>query len=192
MFLRHRERGREEAFQPGRDRHRFMRDSFGFGGRGHRHGGRSRLFDHGDLRLVLLRMIAEQPRHGYELIKTLEDQFGGAYSPSPGVVYPTLTMLEEFGFAEAVMDGTKRRFAATAEGRAHLEANKATLDAIEARIGALAADRGAVGPSPQIMRAIANLKMALRLRFAQGPIPEERLCAIAAAIDAAAAEVEKG
>ena len=60
---------------------------------GHRHGGRRRVFDHGDLRFILLRMIADKPAHGYDLIKTLEDRMGGGYSPSPGVIYPTLTML---------------------------------------------------------------------------------------------------
>ena len=70
-----------------------------WGGR-HRGGGRlGRVFGHGDLKLVLLALIAEQPRHGYQLIRTIEEMFGGAYSPSPGTVYPTLTLLEEMGYA---------------------------------------------------------------------------------------------
>ena len=91
------------------DRHtrRFAREDDdrddGRRGRRHRHhrGGRfglGRLFAHGDLRLVILHLIAEQPRHGYDIIKAIEDQVGGAYSPSAGVVYPTLTMLEELGY----------------------------------------------------------------------------------------------
>ena len=67
----------------------------------HGHGGRSglgRFFAHGDLRLVILHLIAEKPRHGYEIIKAIEEQVGGAYSPSPGVIYPTLTLLEEIGY----------------------------------------------------------------------------------------------
>ena len=79
---------------------------FGFGGGRfgghHRGGGRGgrlgRVFDHGDLRYVLLQLIAEKPRHGYELIKAIEEKFGGTYSPSPGSIYPTLTLLEELGY----------------------------------------------------------------------------------------------
>src|SRR5271163_2248802 len=67
----------------------------------HWRGGRGpeRPFEHGELRLVILALIAERPRHGYEIIKEIEDRFGGGYTPSPGVVYPTLTMLEELGHA---------------------------------------------------------------------------------------------
>ena len=157
----------------------------------HRHGGgRHRLFDHGDLRFILLSMIADKPAHGYDLIKALEDRMGGGYSPSPGVIYPTLTLLEEQGFASVTADGGKKLYQATAEGEAFLRANQASLGAIQARIGALAKERSAV-PAPQIIRAIENLKTALRLRLANGPIGEEQVRAIAAAIDAAAAEAER-
>jgi len=157
----------------------------------HRHGGgRHRLFDHGDLRFILLSMIADKPAHGYDLIKALEDRMGGGYSPSPGVIYPTLTLLEEQGFASVTAEGGKKLYHATAEGEAFLRANQASLDAIQARIGALAKERSAV-PAPQIIRAIENLKTALRLRLANGPIGEEQVRAIAAAIDAAAAEAER-
>ena len=94
-----------------RDQRRHARAGFGFGGRHGGHGGHvghvgrsgrlRRVFDHGDLRYVLLHLIAERPRHGYELIKAIEEQFGGMYSPSPGVIYPTLTLLEELGYARA-------------------------------------------------------------------------------------------
>ncbi len=157
----------------------------------HRHGGgRHRLFDHGDLRFILLSMIAEKPAHGYDLIKALEDRMGGGYSPSPGVIYPTLTLLEEQGFASVTADSGKKLYQATEEGVAFLRANQAGLDAIQARIDTLAQQRSAV-PAPQIVRAIENLKTALRLRVASGPIGEDRVRAIAAAIDAAAAEAER-
>src|SRR5690349_21776415 len=79
-----------------------------FGGRG---GGGGRMFGPGDLRLVLLSLIDEKPRHGYELIKELEQKFGGNYAPSPGSVYPTLTLLEELGHVQSTAtEGTKRRF----------------------------------------------------------------------------------
>ena len=151
---------------------------------------RRRLFDHGDLRFILLSMIAAKPAHGYDLIKALEDRMGGGYSPSPGVIYPTLTMLEEQGFAQVTAEDGKKLYQATAEGAAFLQANRASVDAIQARIDGIARERSVV-PDPRIIRAIENLKTALRLRLAGGPIPDERVRAIAAAIDAAAAEAEQ-
>ncbi len=174
---------------------RFVRDSLdtgdGFGGR-HRHhgGGRRRVFDHGDLRFILLSMIAAKPAHGYDLIKALEDRMGGGYSPSPGVIYPTLTMLEEQGYASVTAEDGKKLYRATTEGEAFLRANQASVDAIQARITTVARERSAV-PDPRIIRAIENLKTALRLRLASGPIPDDQIRAVAAAIDAAAAEAER-
>jgi DNA-binding PadR family transcriptional regulator len=79
------------------------------------------MFDGGELRLVLLKLIADETRHGYELIRAIEAMAGGAYAPSPGVVYPTLSMLDEMGLiAEQRSDDAKKRFAVTEEGRAHL------------------------------------------------------------------------
>lgn len=170
---------------------RFARDiGDRFGGRERHHGGRRRVFDHGDLRFILLSMIAAKPAHGYDLIKALEDRMGGGYSPSPGVIYPTLTMLEEQGFAQVAARDGKKLYHATAEGEAFLKANHAALDAIQARIDAVARERSVV-PDARIIRAIENLKTALRLRMAGGPISDERVQAIAAAIDAAAGEAER-
>jgi DNA-binding PadR family transcriptional regulator len=137
-------------------------------------------------------MIAVKPAHGYDLIKALEDRMGGGYSPSPGVIYPTLTLLEEQGFTSiADEDSGKKLYRATEDGKAFLKTNQATVDAIQARIDALARERSVV-PDVRIIRAIENLKTALRLRLAGGPIPDERSSTIAAAIDAAAAEAERG
>jgi DNA-binding PadR family transcriptional regulator len=161
-------------------------------GHTHRGGGRhalGRFFAHGDLRLVILHLIAEKPRHGYDIIKAIEDAVSGAYSPSPGVIYPTLTLLEELGYVTATPDGAKKLHAITDEGRAFLEANRAALDMLLERIGEAGAARG--GRTPEIMRAMENLKMALRLRVSRGPLTAEQVDAIAAAIDAAAARVEK-
>jgi DNA-binding PadR family transcriptional regulator len=178
---------------------RFARDPLEagerFGGR-HRHAGghygglRRRVFDHGDLRFILLSMIAARPAHGYDLIKALEERMGGGYSPSPGVIYPTLTMLEEQGFARVTAEDGKKLYQATEEGAAFLTANQASLHAIQARIDAVARERN-VTPDPRIIRAIENLKTALRLRLAGGPIADAQVRAIAAAIDAAAAEAER-
>jgi DNA-binding PadR family transcriptional regulator len=96
-----------------------------------------RMLAQGDLRLLALALIAEQPRHGYEIIKVLEDKTEGWYAPSPGVVYPTLTYLEEAGYVTAQADGAKRLYTITAEGSAHLEANRAFVDAVLERLEAV-------------------------------------------------------
>lgn len=179
--------------------HRCARGVFGRGGHGpdhehgrHHRGGRrsGRVFDHGDLRFVVLALIAEKPRHGYEIIKAIEESVGGSYSPSPGVIYPTLTMLEELGHATVTESGGKKLYAATAEGSAHLAANQATVDSVLARMKEINAAHGG-GPAPQIVRAIENLKLALRLRQSRGPLAEEQIRSIAAALDAAAVAIER-
>jgi DNA-binding PadR family transcriptional regulator len=165
----------------------------GRGEHGERHrGGRGvgRLLAHGDLRFLILHLIAEQPRHGYEIIKAIEESVAGVYSPSPGVVYPTLTMLEELGWARSTeTEGGRKRFEATDEGRAALEANRAILDAIQERLGeARAARRRDV--APEILQAMERLKRALMLRSALRPATEEEVEAIAQAINDAAKAVE--
>jgi DNA-binding PadR family transcriptional regulator len=99
-----------------------------FGGRG------PRMFDSGALRLVVLGLIAEAPRHGYDIIKALEVRFGGAYSPSPGAIYPMLQMLEEADLVTSATEGNKRLYSITEEGRAYLDENRAELDKINAQL----------------------------------------------------------
>jgi DNA-binding PadR family transcriptional regulator len=160
-------------------------------GASHLRGGRGRIFDQGELRVVMLRLIAEKPRHGYELIKEIEDRLGGAYSPSPGVIYPNLTLLEELGHAlVSASGGGKKLYAITPEGEAALAANKAAVDAIFARIAEINAAHGG-GPAPQIVRAMENVRLALRLRLARGPLSESEIDAIARALDGAAVTVER-
>src|ERR1041384_1351301 len=96
-----------------------------------------RMLAQGDLKLLALALIAEQPRHGYELIKLIEDKTRGAYSPSPGVVYPTLTFLEEAGYVTAESEGAKKRYTITDEGRAYLEENRDIADMVLARLAAI-------------------------------------------------------
>jgi DNA-binding PadR family transcriptional regulator len=87
------------------------------------------MFEGGELRLVFLKLIADQPRHGYELIKAIEEMTEGEYAPSPGVVYPTLTMLEDMGLiAEKKSKDSKKVCEATDEGRAHLEENSGEVE----------------------------------------------------------------
>ena len=160
---------------------------------GRRGGGRrrGRIFDHGDLRFVILQLIAEKPRHGYEINKAIENMLGGAYSPSPGVIYPTLTLLEELGYVTVTTgEGSKKLHTITPEGSAYLQANKASVDAIFGRMAQTRADHGG-GPAPQIVRASENRTLALRLRLSRGPLTEDQIRAIAAVLDAAAIEVER-
>jgi DNA-binding PadR family transcriptional regulator len=164
----------------------------GMGGRGFGRGGPrggGRFFDHGDLRLVVLKLIAEKPSHGYELIKAVETAAGGAYSPSPGVIYPTLTLLEELGYVAATdAGGGKKLYAITDEGQAFLEANAQPVNGLFARM-AEAASRSAAF-APQILRARENLKTALRLKLHAGALSAEQIAAVAKALDDAAAAIE--
>ncbi len=121
---------------------RDLGDFLGFFGAGRRGGpwGRGRragrMFDQGDLRLVVLHLLDEKPRHGYEIIKALEERSNGTYSPSPGAVYPTLTLLEEIGHARAVDEGNGRKiFEITDAGRAYLAQHRSTADDVFERIG---------------------------------------------------------
>jgi DNA-binding PadR family transcriptional regulator len=102
----------------------------------HWRGRTGRLFEQGDLKYVILRLLEEKPRHGYEIIKELEGRFGGSYVPSPGTVYPTLTMLEDMGFARAVPEGEggKKVYEITDEGRKYLAEHSTTVDDIFERI----------------------------------------------------------
>jgi DNA-binding PadR family transcriptional regulator len=154
-------------------------------------GGRERFFDNGHLRMVMLQLIADKPSYGYEIIKAIEERLSGGYAPSPGVVYPTLTLLEEEGLAMvASTDGNKKRYAATEEGKAYLKANQATLKAIFGRIQAAGKAFGR-GRSPQIKRAIMNLKFALKMRVERGNLSTEQLSKIAEALDAAARTIDE-
>lgn len=87
-----------------------------------------RMLASGDLRLVALYLIEQQPRHGYDLIKAVEDKTGGFYSPSPGIVYPALTFLEEAGYVTSTSEGNKKLYTITDEGRAHLASNRAAVE----------------------------------------------------------------
>ncbi|HTW53433.1 MAG TPA: PadR family transcriptional regulator [Stellaceae bacterium] len=171
-----------------------------FGGRfghGHHHGGGGlghrlgRFFDHGDLRYVLLGLIAESPRHGYELIKAIEEKFGGLYSPSPGVVYPTLTLLEELGYIRPQGDDSARKqFAVTQEGSEFLAANRAVVDQIFARMAEVTRTVGG-GPAPEIRRAMQNLEAALAIRLGRGPLSPGEVSAVTAILDRTAGEIER-
>ena len=173
----------------------YMRHGHGpFGGwrsRGGGFGGREgRMFDGGELRLVILALIAEKPRYGYEIIKELGERVGGDYSPSPGVVYPTLTMLEEMGLATASQDQQGRKlYALTKEGEKVLADNKAQIDAIFARFGD--ADDSRFAGVISVKRAMLNLRATLRLRLRGRAATPEQIQTIVDALDAAAKTIER-
>ena len=180
------------------ERARMMRGRYGqswegFGGPPHKGGrgwGRRRVLDHGDLRLLILKMIADKPSHGYEIIRAIEERFAETYSPSPGVIYPTLTMLEEQGFARIESsDGGKKLYGATEDGRRYLGDNAETLAKLEARLAELTEAVGG-GPAPQVLRAMMNLRLALRMRMGRG-LSGDQARAIAAALDTATQQIER-
>jgi DNA-binding PadR family transcriptional regulator len=142
MFgARHWDSPREGHWAGGRRWRRHFGGDFAGGGRHGMGGGEmmraGRMLAQGDLRLIALALIAEQPRYGYEIIKLLEDKTAGWYSPSPGIVYPTLTYLEEAGHVTVQAEGAKKLYTITDEGRAHLEENRAFVDALLERLAAI-------------------------------------------------------
>jgi DNA-binding PadR family transcriptional regulator len=175
-------------------------------GREHRHGGfgggrggfergfgrgRERLFDAGDVKLLIVQLLSEEPSYGYQLMKRMEQRLAGGYTPSAGVVYPTLTMLEEEGLATASTSETgKKVYRLTDAGREFLEANKRRVEELLARLDE-AGSRFERGRSPEIMRAFMNLRGAVAARMARGNATAEQLKKIAEAVDAAAKSIDE-
>jgi DNA-binding PadR family transcriptional regulator len=178
----------------------------GWGGRHGPGGGEmmraGRMLAQGDLRLIALALIAEQPRHGYEIIKVLEEKTAGWYSPSPGIVYPTLTYLEEAGYVTAEVEGAKKLYTITAEGRAHLDENRDFVDAVLERLAAIGErvsrmrrrfdsdDDGQRGPrvSPMVRAAIDNLREVAAERLENDADAEAKLVEV---LVAAAGQLKK-
>lgn len=166
----------------------------GGGGRGGRHGRRGRarrMFESGELRLVLLKLIADQPRHGYDLIRAVEEMTGGEYAPSPGVVYPTLTMLLDMGLIEeAEAEGARKAFSITPDGKAELAEKAEEVEALFERLADLKPDREHHGRAP-IKRAVGNLLSSIWHRVAEEEMDDETLHRIAAILDEAAQKIER-
>jgi DNA-binding PadR family transcriptional regulator len=161
-----------------------------FNERSGRHG-RRRMFGSGELRLVLLKLIADQPRHGYDLIRAIEELTGGAYAPSAGVVYPTLTLLQDMGLIEeAAGEGARKNFAATDEGRQYLEERAEEVEGLFERLADLRPSDHAHGASP-LWRAMRNLGLAIRQRVSRGNLSEDTLYEAAALIDELAQKIER-
>jgi len=185
----HRHAGRGFSFGPGGFHFDFGDGPSGRGG--WRSRDRKRMFEGGELRLVLLKLIADEPRHGYQLIRAIEEMTGGDYAPSPGIVYPTLTMLEDMGLiAEAKSKDTKKVYEATKDGRAHLEENSEEVDELIERIEERGHHRRR-GQRPEIGRAIGNLMTALRNRVAHEGWDDQLLDEVIDILDEAAQRIER-
>ena len=161
----------------------------GFGGRGFG-GGRGRLFDAGDIKLVILKLLSEQPSYGYQLIKTMENRLSGGYTPSAGVIYPTLTLLEEEGLATASTENNKKVYSVTEEGRQYLENHKQRLDELFERLEQTGKgfERGR---SPEIMQAFMGLRSAVIARVSRESVTPDHIRKITAAIQAATKAIDE-
>ena len=148
------------------------------------------MFESGELRLVLLKLIADEPRHGYDLIRAIEELTDGEYAPSPGVVYPTLTLLQDMGLIEdAAGEGPRKPFRVTDDGRAHLEEKAEEVEALFERLKDLAPRHSHGGAT--IGRATQNLMAAIRNRVSRHGWDEELTHEITMILDEAAQRIER-
>jgi DNA-binding PadR family transcriptional regulator len=184
--MREHERGR----RGGRRHRRGPEGGFGWEFGGPRGRGPGRPLEQGDLRWLTLDLIAAQPRHGYEIIKAIEDALSGHYTPSPGVIYPTLTLLEETGLIAGEAQGSKKLYRLTDEGRKEVETHAADIRAARSRLQE-AKTRFGGSPAPELFRALHNLHAALQVRLGKGELSVDALGAVTAALDRAAAEIER-
>ncbi len=157
---------------------------------------RGRMFGQGELRLVLLRLIGDQPRHGYELIRAIEEMTAGSYAPSPGAVYPTLSLLEDEGAIREVAGGDEPRkaFEATDTGRRELEQRRDEADALIERLsghGERHAERSKAFATPEMFRALGNLAQVVRMKARGGKLDEEALAQVVDLIDEMARKIER-
>jgi DNA-binding PadR family transcriptional regulator len=159
----------------------------GRGGWGRGGGPGGRLLGHGDLKLLLLALISEKPRHGYDLIKGVGEKFAGAYSPSPGAVYPLLTMLEEQDLIRSTAEGSKKLYAVTPEGEAFLKENEAAVSGILTRIDMAAASYSSHTAPEAVWEAWKTLKQAMNLPRA--PWTEEEANRIRSILEKAARDI---
>jgi DNA-binding PadR family transcriptional regulator len=180
-----------EGGPEGRGRHGF---GHGFGGRRGRwergfNGGR--LFDAGDLKLVILKLLSEEPSYGYQLMKRMEERLAGGYTPSAGVIYPTLTLLEEEGLASvSTSNDNKKVYTVTQAGLDYLHANKQRIEELFARLDE-ASEGFERGRSPELMKAFMNLRAAVVARVWRRSVSAEQIKKIAEAIDAAAKAIDE-
>ncbi len=160
----------------------------GFGPRESRD--RRSTFEGAELRLVILLLIENAPSHGYDLIRTIESRTGGAYAPSPEIIYPTLMLLEEVGQVEVVASAdAKKLYALTGAGRTHLAQNRQAADAALARLDRLGQKSEAFAASP-VLRAMSNLEAVLQGRLSRAG-DRTFMLSVADVIDEAARKIER-
>ena len=165
-------------------------------GREHgRHRGRGkglrRLLDHGDLRIMMLANLNQKPSHGYELIKSIGQLTSGLYTPSPGVIYPTLTLLEDQQLIVAENTGNGRKsYSLTLEGKMHLEENTDVLEQIAQRLQDTKSFRRGSLLSDEIEQALGNLRALLRHKLVTSELDETKLGQIADILNDAVRKIE--
>ncbi len=160
----------------------------GHGGRGR--GGKSRLFEHGNLRIVLLALVAKKPSHGYELIKAIEEASSGLYTPSPGVIYPTLTLLEEQEYLQSFSSEKGRKsYQITAEGEQELKENQKAVEIIFQRLSQAGDERGG-NLAEEISEAMHSLKALLRHHLMRKDLTAEQISRIATTLNDAVKQIE--
>jgi DNA-binding PadR family transcriptional regulator len=174
----------------------------GMGGRGF---GMGRKMGSSDLQLLILKLLAEKPRHGYEVIKELDERSKGFYVPSPGMVYPALTYLEEIGHATVAADGARKLYSITEPGKEHLAENSAAADALLTQFGRVGDRMDRVrramldeesgeedlggrhrGGRKELKRALHDLRSALGDKWGSTAEEQQRIAAI---LQRAAAEI---
>ncbi|WP_259673092.1 PadR family transcriptional regulator [Providencia rettgeri] len=200
----HRHEHKERCHGEGRHSHRHSEERcHGEGRHGHGHGGERqrgrgrgkglrRLFDHGDLHIMVLSLVAKKPSYGYEIIKDIQEASNGLYVPSPGVIYPTLTLLEEQGFLESqIVERNRKSFTITPEGASHLAQNK-DIEVVIARKLAKARDMQQGGNlAEDIEMAVSRFKALLRHKMVLKQLNEEQTRQIASIINDAVKQIEE-
>ncbi|HUO52599.1 MAG TPA: PadR family transcriptional regulator [Gemmatimonadaceae bacterium] len=164
----------------------------GFGPGARRHARRAaRMFGQGDLKLVILQLLEEKPRHGYDIIRALEERSGGSYSPSPGTVYPTLSLLEEMDYAKAtVEDSGKKIYEITDAGRAYLAEHKETVDDVFERLVEFGRTLFGGREMIQAHEAMGALGRAYARLVMSGPRTREQVERVVEVLRKAAAELD--
>ena len=164
--------------------------AFGPGAR--RRGARSsRMFGQGDLKLVILQLLDEKPRHGYDIIRALEERSGGGYSPSPGTIYPTLSLLEEMDYAKATLEESgKKVYSITDEGRKYLAEHKDTVDDVLERLVQFGQSLFGGREMIQAHEAMGALGRAYARIVMGGPRTREQVERIAEVLRKAAADLD--
>ncbi|WP_339827232.1 PadR family transcriptional regulator [uncultured Parasphingorhabdus sp.] len=185
---RGRGRGRGRGGPPGEKFARAFAQAAFEGGKGKR---RARMFRRGELKLLTLHLIAEEPRHGYDLIRQIEELTGGHYAPSPGIVYPTLTLMAEMDLISEAVDGDgKKIYSITEAGSARLAEDEADIAEILARLEGVS-KMGEASDGASVRRAMHNLKSAIAIRLGDEEKGSDKILEVTAIIDEAASKIER-